>query len=723
MVGAIGVGAVAWLALAFVRARHDRLGLGAALGREASAFSPLYVRPAITLLALVSLGLRPLFPYAFTLPVALTQDLGIAQDLLALAWFIAARFPAPRLPAPRPAAVFFMTFVAYALVTPEWARRWEGHPGNEPKYLRQAVAIGHEMSLDAEGVSATMEELTPMPAGAALTRAAATVFAETSRMANAALQGPSAVGASAIRATKITRQTIRGKEGGVYYVLAPGPSLLLAPTLRIDRAINRARGTPGRLAVSVLAWNALGAALVTALFLLLKDATGTSGLAAALAAGFAFTPPFLFYFFQFYPEMVGALILALAFRSLAFRTSWTVWAALALGLELLALPWLHQKFLPVWGVLTLTALGVFVRRRVARGAFVALLLPQVAGAFLTALYNFAITGSARPDALFLAWGPAGVTTARLGQGLLGLLLDARYGIVPYAPIYLLAAAGLVFAIRERSPLLVALPAAAIYYATVAAADNWAGAVCNLGRYFMPVAPLAVAFVGLALRRAASRRGARRARARARCVDRRLRGGPLARPSRCERQRRAPGPECLCRWPPLPARPLHPSLEPGSPRASRAGAGVGGGRGVARRVRPPVGAGPGRGVARPRERGPRRLRARRSSPPGAMAERAHRAGLSRAESRSTPRARPSSPDQCGSPTTPSWRRRATWSFWYALPSHDPRSRSSWAEPAPSRWRAARRCMPDPPEPWSKYRSSRSPCCGTAAVVPRASRVAG
>ncbi|HEY6554676.1 MAG TPA: hypothetical protein VI669_15065, partial [Vicinamibacteria bacterium] len=79
--------------------------------------------------------------------------------------------------------------------------------------------------------------------------------------------------------------------------------------------------------------------------------------------------------------------------------------------------------------------------------------------------------------------------------------------LPYAPIYILAAAGLVFAVRERSPLLVALPAAAVYYLTVAAADNWAGAVCNLGRYLMPIAPLAVAFVGLALLRVSGRRGA------------------------------------------------------------------------------------------------------------------------------------------------------------------------------------------------------------------------
>ena len=55
--------------------------------------------------------------------------------------------------------------------------------------------------------------------------------------------------------------------------------------------------------------------------------------------------------FQFYPEMLGALALAAAFRWLLFvprlKDAW--W----LGLGLATLPWLHQKFLPVWGVLAL----------------------------------------------------------------------------------------------------------------------------------------------------------------------------------------------------------------------------------------------------------------------------------------------------------------------------------------------------------------------------------
>jgi hypothetical protein len=95
----------------------------------------------------------------------------------------------------------------------------------------------------------------------------------------------------------------------------------------------------------------------------------------------------------------------------------------------------------------------------------------------------------------------------MGQGLLGLVLDARYGLVPYAPVYLLAAAGL-FVLRNRgSRLKWALPAAAVYYVTVASADNWSGAVCSLGRYAMPLVPIAVALVAVLVSQTGARHGA------------------------------------------------------------------------------------------------------------------------------------------------------------------------------------------------------------------------
>ena len=485
--------------------------------RSGTIFLPLLLRPAITLLALVSLAANPVYPYGFTLPVALTQDWGIAQDIATAAAVIAmlARAPGPTdaltepgprwlIAAPGALSVGFIAFVAYALLSPPWAYRWESHPGNEPKTLRMAVAIGHWMTLDTEPVSAGMESLPADNPFTAIARAAGGMAVETGRMVRALLRGPDAVGRDAIRATRVTRQTIRGKEGGVFTVLAPGPSLLLAPALRLDRWLNLRDGRSGRLAATVLWWNALAAALVAALFLLIRDATGRPGLSAVLAGAAALLPPFVFYFFQFYPEMLGALVFAVALRALLFRRRWTVPNAWALGALLAALPWLHQKFLPAWGVLAVWAVLRVVSELAPLRALAGIVMPQLLSLFLFALYNFAITGSVRPDAVFLAWGPGGVSGARVGQGMLGLVLDARYGIVPYVPFLLLAASGLMM----RSPLRRALPVMAVYYLTVAAADNWSGAVCNLGRYFMPVAPFAIALAGVGLARTATRSAVR-----------------------------------------------------------------------------------------------------------------------------------------------------------------------------------------------------------------------
>ena len=505
-------GAGLWLAAAALARRGQ--AYPTALARTSRALLPLLLRPAITALALVSVTLQPTFPHGFTMPVALTQDWGPAQDAAASAAVVAALWPgsaaggparALRLPVPGTGAMFFMAFLTYALLSPPWARWWDGHPGNEPKTLRMAVALGHGLTLDVEGVTGPMEALGPRPFFAAAAGAVRRAAAASAAMVRASLSGPSALGSVAIRATRVARQTVAGKDGGVYHVLAPGPSMLLAPSLRIDRALNRRSGSTGRLAVTLLFWNALAAALVAATFVLLRDATGNAGTAALLAGGLAVTPPFLFYFYQFYPEMLGALVLAIVLRAVLFHP-WTPPSAALASALLAVLPWLHQKFLPVWVVLVVMAVLKAVHELTTLRTLTVLAVPQAATLFLFAAYNFAITGSARPDALFLAWGPGGVTSERVGDGVLGLLLDARYGILPYAPVYLLGLAGLVAPGRRAARLRLAVPAAAAYYVTVAAADNWSGAVCSLGRYFMPVAPLLAAFAAVLLARVGGRRG-------------------------------------------------------------------------------------------------------------------------------------------------------------------------------------------------------------------------
>ena len=502
----VAVGGAVWLALALVRSHSSAVRFLEALDATASTFVVLLLRPLLTSMALVALAVQPTYPYAFTLPVALGQDLSIAVSAAILAALAAAHLPSPRLPAPGALSLAFIALVAYALLTPEAARRWEGHPGNEPKTLRMAVALGHGLTLDVEGVSAGMEALRPRPLLSAAADAAGGLARESARMIAALAHGPRAVGASAIRATRITRQTIRGKEGGVFTVLAPGPSLLLAPVLRLDRALNLARGTPGRLALTVLFWNVLAAALVAAVFLLARDGGAGPGAAAAIAGLAALLPPLLFYSYQFYPEMLGALALALALRAILLRPPESARGALVLGLLLAFLPWLHQKFLPVWALLVAMAVVRAVDALVTTRTLAALVLPQLVSAYLLALYNFGITGSVRPDALYLAWGPGGVSSARWGQGLFGLALDARYGLLPYVSLYLFALGGLVLPGPAARVLRVGAAPVLVYYLTVAAADNWSGAVCNLGRYILPALPYALALVALVVALAPGRRG-------------------------------------------------------------------------------------------------------------------------------------------------------------------------------------------------------------------------
>jgi hypothetical protein len=498
-------GLLAAFVLAFARARREGTGLAAALERERQAFAPLYLRPVVTLLALVSLAVQPTWPYGFTLPVALTQDWSAAQDLAALAALLAVRWRPVACPAPGPASFAFLAFLAYGLITPRWAWHWDNHPGNEPKTLRMGVALGHRLSLDVEPVSGPMETLPTRPLPAAAAAAARRLGAESLGMLAAIAGGPEAVGLEAIRATPSTRQTIRGKDGGVYYVLAPGPSLLLAPLLRLDRALNLLRETPGRLTVTLLAWNALAAGVATAIFLLLRQHVAVTGLAALIAAAAALLPPALFYAYQLYPELLAGGLLALALRALLQGGWWSVRNCLAVGLLIAALPWLHQKFLPLWAALALAVLARAVHDLVPGRALAAILAPQAVTLFLTALYNFAITGSVRPDAVFQAWG-FGVSVSRVDLGIFGLPFDARYGLFPYVPAFLLAAGGLGGPRRGKAFLPWALGAAAVYFLTVAAADNWAGPISNLGRFLLPLVPVLALLAARALAPAIDRPG-------------------------------------------------------------------------------------------------------------------------------------------------------------------------------------------------------------------------
>jgi hypothetical protein len=274
------------------------------------------------------------------------------------------------------------------------------------------------------------------------------------------------------------------RDGRPFPAHGPGLSLLLAPVYAAG----------GRLACAALLGLAAAALTIEARALAVSS-TGKKH-AALIAWAAAAGPPVAFYAFHIYTEVPSALALALGLR-LLLGTS-TPLRAGAAGLAVLALPWLHVKMIPAAGALGLVALARLRGRPLA-----AFLGVMVAGAAAYGLYFAPPFG--RPSPLSLYHGLPQYALASPVRGAFGLLLDRSFGLLPYAPVFLLAGAGLVTLaqgrLRETWPHL--LVAAAVL-APLPTWRMWWGGQCPPARFLVPLVPFLA--VALAVRQAEGRRG-------------------------------------------------------------------------------------------------------------------------------------------------------------------------------------------------------------------------
>jgi len=221
-----------------------------------------------------------------------------------------------------------------------------------------------------------------------------------------------------------------------------GFPLLVAPAY----AIAGAHGVELLLAAIAALACALGYALA------LRVAPDPWAFGAALALGLS--PPFVAYGSAVYPELaagvaiVGAALLAARLEErVARRDAFACFALLG------ALPWLGTKFVPA-GIVV----GAFAIRSLLRSRRRTLALGSTElAAFSAALYvgiNEALYGGPTPYAAAIAGENA--THAGFPGGYLersyrfvALLLDRDYGLLRWAPVFLLAGAGLWLLYRSR----------------------------------------------------------------------------------------------------------------------------------------------------------------------------------------------------------------------------------------------------------------------------------
>jgi hypothetical protein len=291
----------------------------------------------------------------------------------------------------------------------------------------------------------------------------------------------------------------RGRDGAIYSIHAPGVSALVLPAFA-------AGGYPGVvLLLSLLSAAGLAAIGRAAEFVAPTLAPGHrvpgdlfASTVATMAVGLS--APFFFQSMTVYPDGPAAVaVAAVVWLALARPEALSWRTALACGVLLGALPWLHTRYAAIAG-----PLGLVVAARVLwpRGpaprpaggrarVLAALLLPAAMSAAAWVAMFQAIYGTWDPRA------PYGHATdmrlARIPDGIAGLLLDQQFGLLPNAPIYLVAIAGMIPLWRRDRRLAAEIAILVVpYLLAVAGFHMWWGGRSSPVRFLVPVLlPLAL----------------------------------------------------------------------------------------------------------------------------------------------------------------------------------------------------------------------------------------
>ena len=279
----------------------------------------------------------------------------------------------------------------------------------------------------------------------------------------------------------------RGLNDVIYSSHAPGLPALLVPAYAVA-------GYRGAI-VMLCFFAALAALAVFDLATLLAGRTAAWMTWAAVCL----TVPFVPHSWQIFPEMPGALVTAWATLWLyaplpASARTW-IWRGMALAF----LPWLHTKF-----VILLAAMGALLFLRVWRRpkAAAALVTPIVISVALWLWSFYRLYGVLDPQVPYGDFPTLYVRLANIPRGVLGLLFDQKFGVLVYAPIYLVAIAGCWMMLRgsdRRWFALALLATVAAFVASTTRMYMWWGGSSAPGRFLVPSLPLVAPMIAVAFK--------------------------------------------------------------------------------------------------------------------------------------------------------------------------------------------------------------------------------
>jgi hypothetical protein len=289
----------------------------------------------------------------------------------------------------------------------------------------------------------------------------------------------------------------RGADGEIYSIHPIGISVLLAPIY----ALAGYQGTVWTLILMA----ALAVTLAWRWTIAMLNAPGAATFAWA---AIALSGPFLFNTFTVYPEIAAglAVMLALTIMLRADTERPALWPSIGAGLAIASLPWLSTKYAPMSAALFLVVVfrfgkGPATLLRNSKVLLMAAIYALSLGAWFAFFY--AIWGNPLPMA---PYGSLVQTTPlNLRFGAPGLLFDQEYGLLAYAPVYILAGTGLYQMWRSGAELRrQAIEVTCIFgalLATVGAFGIWWGGSAAPARPITSGLPLLMLPIAMAFRSA------------------------------------------------------------------------------------------------------------------------------------------------------------------------------------------------------------------------------
>lgn len=192
------------------------------------------------------------------------------------------------------------------------------------------------------------------------------------------------------------------------------------------------------------------------------------------------------------PEIAGALGLIVLHRSVVQRRQVDIPAIVSVA----ALPWLHVRFLP--GALVYAAASLYFSER-RRWALEGIVAPLAISLGVMALFHLYWFGSLSP---FAAWaGHHGLLSlANLVPGAVGLAFDQQYGLLVWAPVFLLAPLGLAELWRRATAEAIVLVGAIALTVGPGILHVWWGGWSPAARFLVPVTGQLLVLAGLGIHR-------------------------------------------------------------------------------------------------------------------------------------------------------------------------------------------------------------------------------